>query len=152
MHRCKLIFSCYYKLSHYLSPSYNDISAFFQSLVEFEAEYERRGRAEGYNTITHGIRLYDGMWALAFALNKTMTMVESAEISGTGCEDTYGSLVPLHMFNYSNEMMGCLIQWNLQRTNFSGVTVCLHDHLMYIHVCHDRLISTNKPYTGKCKI
>ena len=91
--------------------------------MEFEAEYEMRGRAGGYNTITHGIRLYDDMWALAFALNDTMTMVENADISGTRCEDAYGSLVPLHMFNYSNEMMGCLIQWNLQRTNFSGLTV-----------------------------
>ena len=100
------------------------IPSLFQSLVEFEAEYEQRGRAGGYNTITHGIRLYDGLWALAFALNETMMMVESADINRTGCQNAAGSLVPLHVFNYSNEMMGCLIQWNLQQTNFSGLTVC----------------------------
>ena len=96
-----------------------------QSLVEFEAEYERRGREGGYNTITHGIRLYDGLWALAFALNRTMTMVNSRNIDGTRCQNALGSLVPLENFTYSNEMMGCLIQWSLQETNFSGLTVSL---------------------------
>ena len=94
-----------------------------QSLVEFEAEYERRGREGGYNTITHGIRLYDGLWALGFALNRTMTMVNSGDISQTICQNASGSLVPLHQFTYSNELMGCLIQWSLQATNFSGLTV-----------------------------
>lgn len=91
--------------------------------MEFEDEYDRRGLAGGYNTITHGIRLYDGLWALAFALNRTMTMVESEDINSTGCQNAQGSLVPLHEFNYSNEMMGCLIQWSLHQTNFSGLTV-----------------------------
>ena len=88
-------------------------------------EYEKRGRSGGYNTITHGSRMYDALWALAFALNQTMTMVDSGDINGTGCQNASGSLVPLHEFNYGNEMMGCLIQWNLQWTNFSGLTVCL---------------------------
>ena len=94
-----------------------------QSLVKFEAEYETRGREGGYNTITHGIRLYDGLWALAFALNRTMAMVNSGDISGTTCQNASGLLVPLHQFTYSNELMGCLIQWSLQVTNFSGLTV-----------------------------
>ena len=94
-----------------------------QSLVKFEAEYETRGREGGYNTITHGIRLYDGLWALAFALNRTMAMVNSGDINGTTCQNASGSLVPLHQFTYSNELMGCLIQWSLQVTNFSGLTV-----------------------------
>ena len=93
--------------------------------MNFETEYEKRGQSGGYNTITHGSRLYDALWALAFALNQTMTMVESGDISGTGCQGARGSLVPLHEFTYRNEMMGCLIQWNLQRTNFTGLTVCL---------------------------
>ncbi len=93
--------------------------------MEFEEEYERRGRTGGYNTITHGIRLYDGLWALAFALNRTMTMVNSGNIDGTRCQNASGSLVPLHNFTYSNELMGCLIQWSLHETNFSGLTVSL---------------------------
>ena len=79
-----------------------------------------------YNTIDVRFRIYDALWALALALNKTMTMVNTVNmnISETGCEVMDGSLVPLHEFNYSNAFMGCLIQWNLQRTNFSGVSVC----------------------------
>ena len=96
-----------------------------QSLREFEAEYERRGMEGGYNTFTHGSRLYDGLWALAFALNRTMTMVNGEDIDETGCQNTSGSLVPLHNFTYSNGLMGCLIKWSLERTNFSGVTVNL---------------------------
>ena len=92
--------------------------------MQFEAEYEKRGNAGGYNTITHSSRLYDGLWALAFALDKTMLMVESSDIEGTMCKTLEGSLVPLHEFNYTNKMMGCLIQWSLQETNFSGLTVC----------------------------
>ena len=67
---------------------------------------------------------YDVLWALAFALNRTMTMVESGDINGTDCQEAHGSLVPLHEFTYENEMMGCLIKWSLHQTNFSGVTVC----------------------------
>ena len=99
------------------------ISVYIQPLVEFEAEYEIRGREGGYNTITHGIRLYDGLWALAFALNRTMSMVNSGDVNGTSCQNASGSLVPLHQFTYDNELMGCLIQWSLQETNFSGLTV-----------------------------
>lgn len=73
--------------------------------------------------IDTGVRLYDVVWVLAIALNRTMMAVESGDINGTGCEGVPGSLVPLEEFSYANEMMGCLIQWNLQRTNFSGVSV-----------------------------
>ena len=69
--------------------------------------------------------MYDAIWALAIAFNETMMMVEAGNtsIEGTGCENATGSLVPLENFTYKNEKMGCLIQWNLQRTNFSGVSV-----------------------------
>ena len=69
--------------------------------------------------------MYDVMWILGLALNKTLSMVAagSSGIAETGCENATGSLVPLEGFSYSNEMMGCLIQWNIQQTNFSGVSV-----------------------------
>jgi hypothetical protein len=63
------------------------------------------------------------MWILATALNNTMTAVESGDIDGTGCEELPGSLVPLQNFSYGDVKMACLIQWNLQQTNFSGVSV-----------------------------
>lgn len=100
-----------------------------------------------------GVRLYDVMWVLAVALNNTMTAVESGEINGTGCDTVPGSLVSLEQFSYRNEKMGCLIQWNLQRTNFSGVSVsglsrCIVEQLvkfllpiLWLHV-EQRLLST----------
>ena len=94
-------------------------------MEEFGEEYEKIDKHGGYNIFTHA--LYDALWALAFALNRTMTMVNSDDdINGTGCENAYGSLVPLHEFTYANAMMGCLIQWNLQQTNFLGLTVNLN--------------------------
>ena len=57
------------------------------------------------------------------ALNDTMTIVNNSDISGTGCEAMNGSLVPLEEFTYDNALMGCLIKWNLQKTNFFGVSV-----------------------------
>lgn len=93
--------------------------------MEFEEKYNTRAKNAGYHTINHGIGLYDVIWVLAVALNKTITMINNSDnvIDETGCQDVPGSLVPLEQFNYSNEKVGCLIQWNLQRTNFTGLTV-----------------------------
>ena len=86
-------------------------------------EYSRRAKPGEFNPFTHGI--YDVLWAFAFALNRTMDLIASGDINGTHCENSEGSLVHLHEFNYTNEMMGCLIQWSLQQTDFSGLTVSL---------------------------
>ena len=90
-------------------------------MQEFGDEYKRTEKHGSINIFRHA--LYDALWALAFALNRTMTMVNSGDINETGCQDAYGSLVALHEFSYKNAMMGCLIQWNLQQTNFLGLTV-----------------------------
>ena len=95
--------------------------------MEFALEFRRR--ASKSQDIAYGGVVYDAMWILALALNKTFSMVEagnSSIIAETGCEDVPGSLVPLEEFSYSNEKMGCLMQWNLQQTNFSGVSVSAH--------------------------
>ena len=67
--------------------------------------------------------LYDALWLFALALNNTNAMIKSGGIDGTGCEGVPGSLVPLEEFSYSNGRVGCLIQWNIQQTNFLGLTV-----------------------------
>ena len=97
-----------------------------QTLAEFEQEYAMRAAMGRYDTVDARFRIYDAMWALALALNETMTMVNTVNmnISETGCEAMEGSIVPLDEFEYSNALMSCLIQWNIQRTNFSGVSVC----------------------------
>ena len=89
----------------------------------FEKEYTKRANEGGFEILDVGVRLYDIMWMLAIALNNTMSMVRSGDISETGCSSVPGSLVPLEEFNYNNEKMGCLIQWNLQTTNYTGVSV-----------------------------
>ena len=90
------------------------------------SEYENRCTQEIYYATEDGGRAYDTTWVLALALNSTMAMVTNGNINGTGCENMSGSLLPLDQFNYTNQKMGCLIQWNIQRTNFSGVTVSQH--------------------------
>ena len=76
-----------------------------------------------YEVSDAGGRAYDAVWILAVALNHTIAMVKSGNINGTGCENISGSLVPLEQFQYSNEKMGCLMQYNIQMANFTGVSV-----------------------------
>ena len=89
--------------------------------MEFVDNYENRTASE-YDRVLAGV-MYDVIWVLALSLNKTMTMINSGNINETNCENVSGSLVPLEHFNYTNEKIGCVIQWNLQRTNFNGVSV-----------------------------
>ena len=96
---------------------------FSQTLADFEEEYSRRATEDNFDTVDVRFRIYDALWALAMALNNTITMVNNSDIDETGCEAMNGSIVPLEDFTYDNALMGCLIQWNLQRTNFFGVSV-----------------------------
>ena len=64
-------------------------------------------------------------------------MIDDGDIIGTGCENKSGSLTPLENFDYSNKKIGCLIQWNIQKTNFSGLTVS------YINKIHLALLQFN---------
>ena len=89
--------------------------------MEFVAKYESRTDSE-YDRVLAGV-MYDVIWVLAMALNKTMTMINSSDISQTDCENATGSLVLLEQFNYTNEKIGCLVQWSLQQTHFNGVSV-----------------------------
>ncbi len=97
-----------------------------QTPAEHEAMYLDRVENSTYfvNVPLAGIS-YDTIWALAKALNKTQGMVDSGNISESGCEETPGELVDLNNFNYSNGLMGCIIRWSLAQTNFTGVVVCL---------------------------
>ena len=94
--------------------------------MQFVEKYENRTDSE-LDRVYAGI-MYDVIWVLALALNNTMTMIGSgdineSDINETNCGNIPGSLLPLEQFTYSNEKVGCLIQWNLQQTNFTGVTV-----------------------------
>ena len=89
--------------------------------MQFVEKYENRTDSE-LDRVYAGV-VYDVIWVLAIALNKTMTMINSTNINETNCENISGSLVPLEHFDYTNEQVGCLIQWNLQQTSFNGVSV-----------------------------
>ena len=91
--------------------------------MEFASDF--RNRADESQDVAYGGLAYDVIWILALALNETLSMVEegNSSIIGTGCENATGWLAPLEEFSYDNEKMGCLIQWNIQQTNFSGVSV-----------------------------
>ena len=92
---------------------------------------------ESYAIINQAYKLYDVLWVLALALNSTDAMIKGENTTAmvTECENATGSLVPLEEFDYSNELMGCLIRWNIQQTHtFYGLTVCLCTQL-YIAFC-----------------
>ena len=99
------------------------VRACLQTPESFHNEYSRRAIAGGFDIVDAGVRLYDVMWVLAQALNNTVAMVERGDINEPNCIDVTGELVPLEQFNYTNEKMGCLLQWNLQQTNFLGGSV-----------------------------
>lgn len=91
--------------------------------MEFSEQYSTRARAENFTVIDAGFAVYDVLWILALALNNTMTMVNNNDIGQTNCESVPGSLVSFENFNHTNKRMGCVIGWNLNNTNFLGVSV-----------------------------
>ena len=98
----------------------------FQSPRQFQEQYEALAVKEDYEILdTTAAQLYDDVWGLALALNDTLSMVDLGDISGTGCENLPGDLLPLEDFTYDNKKLGCLITWNLRKVNFLGVSVSL---------------------------
>lgn len=78
---------------------------------------------------------YDALWTLAFAIDRTRQLMETNTREGilniTNClrmdenVNMTWDLVPIENFSYSNELMGCIIRWSLQQTNFVGLSVSL---------------------------
>ena len=105
----------------------DSIGCFFtiaQTAGYFWKLYETRATTSGFTPRLNAYHAYDAVWALAFALNRTSTLVDQGDISVTGCV-AEGSLVPLRKFNYSNALLGCVIKWSMEQTNFEGVTVSI---------------------------
>ena len=80
-----------------------------------------RTTAENFTVVDAGYVIFDAIWVLALALNNTITMINSGDIGQTNCENVSRTLVNFETFNYKNAKMGCIIRWNLNNTNFSGV-------------------------------
>ncbi len=76
---------------------------------------------------------YDALWTFAFALDKTNHMLQEMTrddiLNTTGClgensiDGMRWELVSLGNFTNDNRLMSCVIRWNLQRTDFLGVSV-----------------------------
>ena len=105
---------------------------YIQTPQEFETIYRTRleepeSKANNYTFVFLATVAYDALWTFALALNKTNEMVGSLTrediLNKTQCRGSDGLLVPLENFTYSNQLMGCIIRWNLERTDFVGVSV-----------------------------
>ena len=64
---------------------------------------------------------YDGIWSIALGLDRAMNRVVNNNDSG--CEELVGELVPLEMFNYTNQKMGCVLEQSIAELEFTGITV-----------------------------
>ena len=104
--------------------------------MDFSAQYSSRAKAENFTVIDAGFAIYDVLWVLAIALNNTMTMVNSNDIGQTNCENVPGSLMSLEHFDHTNKRMGCVIRWNLNNTNFMGVSVSDFDFGLLDFIMH----------------
>ena len=97
-----------------------------QTPRQFDDLYEDRRFNQSHSSLLTSSFAYDAVWTLALALNRTQDMfLDNTNVSEIGCGGLDGGLVPLEQFNYSNGVMGCVVRWNLQQTNFSGVSVSL---------------------------
>ena len=78
---------------------------------------------------------YDALWSLAFALDRTNKMITEDSrneiLVRTRCLGSNSKtgipfdLVPLENFTHSNELMGCIVRWSLERTEFMGLSVSI---------------------------
>ena len=120
------------------------MSTLLQTPGEFESLYRARLRtpqamASNYSYTFVATVAYDALWTLALALNRTNEMVQSLTreeiLNLTQCEgsdEETGSkweIVSLENFTYTNRLLGCIVRWNLERTNFVGVSVHVLDKL-----------------------
>ena len=78
---------------------------------------------------------YDAVWSLALALKNTNAMLrwpKECIIQETNCQDDGTDLdgFQLDDFTYNHSFIGCIIQWNLAKTDFIGVSVSVVYPLM----------------------
>ena len=77
---------------------------------------------------------YDSIWSIALALDIASKRI--AVGNDTGCDHLPGDLVPLELFNYTNERVGCIMKRSVDDVKFVGVTVSvvkqlIHDNYNY---------------------
>ena len=96
----------------------------FQTPPEFERQYKHLmslPQYRSYSPLNFYGNAYDAMWAIAIGLHNADLRVQRGDASG--CDHLPGELVPLHLFNYSNQLMGCVMKEGYAAENFTGITV-----------------------------
>ena len=64
---------------------------------------------------------YDTIWSIALALDTASKRI--AVGNDSGCGHLSGDLVPLELFDYTNERVGCIMKRSMDDVKFTGVTV-----------------------------
>ena len=76
--------------------------------------------------------VYDSVMTLAIALNKTAEMHRSNQsLEQTDCQNKSGIFTSLENFSFDNDLMGCILLYNLRNTEFDGLTVSDLCYLLY---------------------
>ena len=104
-------------------------NSYSQTPDEFLATYSEISINQTYNNIPiqriiYASIFFDLIWSLALGLNRTAQLVVDNNISDTNCSyELLGELVPLEEFDYSNQLMGCVLQDSIQKVKFLGLSV-----------------------------
>ena len=101
-----------------------------QSARAFTDNYNVRLEETEYTISTTYALAFDTMWTVAQVLNYTEEMRLQNQTKNTSaafeeCSHLPGELVPLNEFNYANAFMGCVMNNNYYKVNFTGVSVSL---------------------------
>ena len=102
--------------------------SFLQNATSFLNGYEellQQPRYQEYNPLSTVGVAYDAMWSIAIGLDIASKKI--AVGNDSGCEHLYGELVPLEMFDYHNEKLGCIMKQSYDKVMFTGITVSLFE-------------------------
>ena len=92
-----------------------------QSYNTFQRIYRQRLTNTGYNETYSAHIVYDAVWALAFALEKTIKRIEDNNV--TGCEEYGNKTIPLSEWEYTCTTTSCILHQSLGETKFFGLSV-----------------------------
>ena len=92
-----------------------------QSYNEFQKIYHQRLGNTGYNEAYSAHIVYDAVWALAFALERTIKRIEDNNV--TGCEHYGNETISLSEWEYTCTTTSCILHQSLGETNFFGLSV-----------------------------
>ena len=107
-----------------MAGSLNMISCYIimsQSYNKFQRIYRQRLTNTGYNEAYSAHIVYDTVWALALALEKTIKRIEDNNV--TGCEQYGNETISLSEWEYTCTTTSCVLHQSLGETKFFGLSV-----------------------------